>query len=206
MTTSLRERRRQLLQDEILQAATEIVKERGYSAMSMDDLAARVGVSKPTLYSHFATKEDLLVAAVMRTLDRVTALVQADTTPRTPLQQLLFVLRTVLQVQVDDGALSPRPWSPEVLQVLCSRQEVVERFQRVDDAVVGLVREGVAAGEIDPRLDPLVVARAFFAMINTLHAPFMIGLAAPNPVAIVDNLLMLFERGVRAGGRAEIGD
>jgi AcrR family transcriptional regulator len=198
MTTSLRERRRQLLQDEIIQAATELLKERGYSAMSMDELAARVGVSKPTLYSHFATKEDLLVAAVMRTLDRMAAVVEADTTMRTPLQQLLFVLRMVVQVQVDEGALSPRPWAPEVLQVLCSRQEVVARFQRVDDAVVGMVREGVAAGEIDARLDPLVVARAFFAMINTLHAPFMIGLAIPNPSAIIDTLVTLFERGVRA--------
>jgi AcrR family transcriptional regulator len=198
MTTSLRERRRQLLQDEILQAATELLQDRGYSAMSMDELAARVGVSKPTLYSHFATKEDLLVAAVMRAIDRVTEVVQADATPRTPLKQLSFILRTVVQLQVDQGALAPRPWAPEMLQILCSRQDVLDRFQNVDAAIVGLVQQGIALGEIDTRLDPVAVARAFFAMVNTLHAPFMIGLGTPDPAAVANTLATLFERGVRA--------
>ena len=53
MTVSLRERRRQLLYDEILTAVGELLGEKGYSAMSMDELAARVGISKPTLYSIF---------------------------------------------------------------------------------------------------------------------------------------------------------
>ena len=112
MASSLRERRRQLLYDEILIAAGELLREKGHSAMSMDELAARVGISKPTLYSLFPTKEDLLVETVIRNMDRVAAVIQADQTPRSPLQQLLFILRTVIELQMSKGALTPRPWSP----------------------------------------------------------------------------------------------
>ena len=66
MTNSLRQRRRQMLEAEILDATREILAERGYVAMSMDDLAAQVGISKPTLYSHFATKDEIIVATILR--------------------------------------------------------------------------------------------------------------------------------------------
>src|SRR5512138_107913 len=106
MTIRLRERRRQMLREEILLAAGALMHEKGYAAMSMDELASQVGISKPTLYSHFTTKEELVVAAVTFWFDRVSELVAADTTPRTPLQQLGFIIRTVVQIQVDRGALS----------------------------------------------------------------------------------------------------
>ena len=54
--------------------------------MSMDELAARVGISKPTLYSIFPTKEDLLVETIVHGMDRVAAVIQADQTQRSPLQ------------------------------------------------------------------------------------------------------------------------
>ena len=52
-------RRRQLLE-----LATQLFTERGYAAASMDELAARAGVSKPVIYSQFGSKEGLLVAAI----------------------------------------------------------------------------------------------------------------------------------------------
>jgi AcrR family transcriptional regulator len=56
MTVPLRERRRQLLRDEILQAAAALLNEKGYAAMSMDELAGRAGISKPTLYGYVREK------------------------------------------------------------------------------------------------------------------------------------------------------
>jgi AcrR family transcriptional regulator len=46
----------------ILQVTEEMLAQRGYYDMSMDEIAARVGISKVTLYRHFATKEDLVFA------------------------------------------------------------------------------------------------------------------------------------------------
>ena len=198
MTISLRERRRQLLYDEILTAVGEMLGEKGYSAMSMEELAARVGISKPTLYSIFPTKEDLLVETVVHGMDRVAAVIQADQTQRSPLQQLMFILRTVIQMQVSKGALTPRPWSPEVFQLVCMREEVVERMRANEAVLVDLVRQGITAGEINRVLDPVLILRAFFALLNTLHLPYLGSTGIPNAGTVADTLVTIFERGVRA--------
>jgi AcrR family transcriptional regulator len=197
MTVSLRERRRQLLYEEILIAVGQLLSEKGYSAISMDELAARVGISKPTLYSIFPTKEDLLVETIVHGMDRIAAVIQADQTPRSPLQQLIFILRTVIQMQVSKGALSPRPWSPEVFQLVCTREEVLERMRSNEAVLIDLIKQGISAGEINRLLDPILILRAFFALLNTLHLPYLGSMSIPESSAVVDTLVTIFERGVR---------
>lgn len=51
---------------QILDAAVEIFGERGYAEVSMDEIAERVGVTKPVLYTHFRSKEGLLLACIAR--------------------------------------------------------------------------------------------------------------------------------------------
>ena len=49
---------------QMMAVAEEVFSERGYVAASMDEIAERVGVSKPMLYEYFGSKEGLLVACV----------------------------------------------------------------------------------------------------------------------------------------------
>lgn len=49
---------------QMIAVAEEIFAERGYQASSMDEIAERVGVSKPMLYEYFGSKEGLLVACI----------------------------------------------------------------------------------------------------------------------------------------------
>lgn len=57
----------------ITEAATELFLERGYLGTSIDQIAGRAGVSKPTVYRFFADKEALLEDIVLGTLDRAGA-------------------------------------------------------------------------------------------------------------------------------------
>lgn len=58
------ERRKDARPQELLAAALDLFVERGYAAARLDDVAARAGVSKGTLYLYFANKEDLFKAVV----------------------------------------------------------------------------------------------------------------------------------------------
>src|SRR5688500_13927974 len=49
--------------DTLLQAAMRVVRQKGYAATSVDDLCAAAGVTKGAFFHHFASKEDLAVAA-----------------------------------------------------------------------------------------------------------------------------------------------
>jgi AcrR family transcriptional regulator len=56
---SVRDRRRQATKDEILEAAWALVREEGLAALSLRDLAARVGMRAPSLYSYFPSKHSI---------------------------------------------------------------------------------------------------------------------------------------------------
>lgn len=58
------ERRKDARPQELLAAALNLFVERGYAATRLDDVAARAGVSKGTLYLYFSNKEDLFKAVV----------------------------------------------------------------------------------------------------------------------------------------------
>lgn len=67
MTTSTGKRKRMpraQRERQMIDVAVEIFAENGFNATSMDEIAARVGVSKPMLYEYFHSKEGLLVAAI----------------------------------------------------------------------------------------------------------------------------------------------
>ena len=57
-------RRKDARPEEISAAALDLFVERGYAGTRLDDVAARAGVSKGTVYLYFASKEDLFKAVV----------------------------------------------------------------------------------------------------------------------------------------------
>src|SRR5262245_60807258 len=61
-----RNRRREETRERILLRAADFFYRRGITTVSMEDVAAHVGVTKPTLYAHFDSKEALVGAALNR--------------------------------------------------------------------------------------------------------------------------------------------
>src|SRR5579859_2418210 len=90
---SLKERQRQERANLILQVAEEVMLEKGYYDTSMDEIAARVGVAKGTVYLHFPSKEDLVVAIfeqdVQTFSQAIDATMESATTMRTKLEAFL---------------------------------------------------------------------------------------------------------------------
>src|SRR5579862_9671726 len=58
---SMKERQWQLRQDAILDAACELLRTKGFNAMTLEDVTEAIGISRPTLYQHFKSKEDILM-------------------------------------------------------------------------------------------------------------------------------------------------
>jgi AcrR family transcriptional regulator len=162
----------------------------------MDDLAAQVGISKPTLYSHFPTKDEIVVATALREMERFIALIESDVDGLSPLQHLMIVMRKFIRLHAEKDRMEPQSWTPELFQLLCSHEEAVSCMRRIDAAIIALIQSGMAAGEIDPQLDPPTVASAFFAIASSLrHAEFT---RAVEPHAAAGEMLMtIFERGIR---------
>lgn len=67
---SKRERRKEARPGELLDAALELFVEKGYAATKVDEVAARAGVSKGTLFLYFPSKEDLFKEVVRQNIGR----------------------------------------------------------------------------------------------------------------------------------------
>ena len=137
--------------DRILQAGVEAAAIHGIARLTVGDVAKRAGVSRPTLYKHFRSKEDLVAAAVAREADRmVEAVVVRDlpTDPRRALESgILAVLRVTREHPLLDRIIRTEPETllPLILEdggavSLRVRSTIeailVERFEPIDPVVL----------------------------------------------------------------------
>ena len=137
--------------DRILQAGVEAAAIHGIARLTVGDVAKRAGVSRPTLYKHFRSKEDMVAAAVAREADHmVEAVVVRDlpTDPRRALESgILAVLRVTREHPLLDRIIRTEPETllPLILEdggavSLRVRSTIeailVERFEPIDPVVL----------------------------------------------------------------------
>jgi AcrR family transcriptional regulator len=147
----------------ILTTAAELFGERGYGGVSLEDVADRLDVTKGSLYYYFASKDELVTAAI-ETLgtdwtDRLEALPVAGT----PTERLRALLREHIRIAVREYPaalrlfLVPDDWPEE-------QRARIKALRRRHDAVFrAVVEEGLRAGEftvvaVDPTLQAMHAA------------------------------------------------
>ena len=99
---SFREQVLRVREDAIVESVNRLLAEKGFDLMTVDEVAADVGIAKASLYKHFPSKEALAAAAMVRLLQRTLTVTeeQASRTDATALQRLEAVTRWALEVQV----------------------------------------------------------------------------------------------------------
>jgi AcrR family transcriptional regulator len=91
--------------EQTLAVAHELFAERGYAAVTMDELAAAVGVTKPLLYNYFGNKERLYVACMERAGDALFAMIaEAVRDAQTPSEALNAGVRAFFDFLDSDRA------------------------------------------------------------------------------------------------------
>lgn len=124
--------------DQILDRAAELFAHQGYTATSMNQVAAACGVSKPTLYHYFADKQALLLHIAAGHVARLEALVaEVQALPLPPGQAVHMLIRRFMQAyahaQHQHRVLTEDVrFLPEVQrqQVLDAQRRVVAGFAR----------------------------------------------------------------------------
>ena len=74
---TLAERKRQLVRDELAEAALRLLARQGFEETTVDDLAAAAGVSRRTFFRYFASKEDVVISSVVVVCEGIVAEVAA---------------------------------------------------------------------------------------------------------------------------------
>lgn len=94
--------RRARRRDEILTAAWEIAAEEGLGAVSLHEVARRVGMKQPSLYGYVSSKLDLYDAMFAQAYEQLLARLDAEQAVGSARQQLLRLSRSILDFVVEN--------------------------------------------------------------------------------------------------------
>ena len=201
---SLKEKQRQERENLILQAAEEVLLEKGYYETSMDEIAARVGIAKGTLYLHFARKEDLVFALLERELHTVLLMVEhANSMEGNAQEKLAFILNSLYQELFGKRAqlMYVLYNSTELKSVLLKyvlQEKQGDTLNRIVASVTALLEEGKATGMFDPTLPTAVMLNIFFSVLSPRAYKTLVLDKKMPPDELVRCVELIYFRGIAA--------
>ncbi|MEN9417926.1 MAG: hypothetical protein RI988_1546 [Pseudomonadota bacterium] len=152
-------------EDAIVASVNRLLAEKGFDLMTVDEVAADVGIAKASLYKHFASKEALAAAAMVRVLERGLEVIaqQAARAEASALERLREVARWTLQTQLD-GQMPTLPSQNSTLRAeLLGHKRYLELLMQVSDPLGEWIVQAQADGALDRSLPPELVLYTLFA-------------------------------------------
>lgn len=156
-------------QGTVLRRAIELFNTQGYDGTSMGDLARDLGLTKSAIYHHVPSKSHLLAQALDEALDGLTAVLEeaeGDTSGASAYQRLRQTVSRSVEVLVEH--------QPAVTLLLRVRgnseveQDALRRRREIDARLAALVQAAVDEGALRGDLQPQLVSRLLFGMVNSL--------------------------------------
>lgn len=196
--SAFRTRRRDplLKRDAVLRTAVELFLEVGYHRATLDEIARRLRITKPSLYTYFEGKDAVLYECYRRALMMVEAKVEGvEGTGESGLAQLRLHVHAYMSMMltefgrvlllVDDRELPAR-----------ARQKVLESKRSIDRRFRACIERGIADGSIRPcnaKLAAFAVAGAVNACGRWYHPD-----GEWSPEYLADELVETLMSGLRA--------
>jgi AcrR family transcriptional regulator len=162
---TLRARNAARLRAEILDAAAELFTTKGYAAVTVDELAATVGVATRTVYRHFPGKEDLALAPLRLPLAGIAERLETAEKHEEPVKLLARL--------VEETGMPAVPTESErrLRAVVLSDEGLRARYHaenmRLESALSGFLRRGDGLGESEARVRAGAVVGALCAAYRT---------------------------------------
>src|ERR1051325_3144536 len=152
------------LRAQLFRAALEICAEKGFHETTVDEIAARAGLSKGALYYHFPSKEDLFLSMLEEMVDEFAG-VLAQASERETASEALRHATELMLAQVEaspDAGLAMAEFYLLSLRRPEFRKRIKAHYDKLIDAGARVIRRGMDSGELDPSLDPVLAARMLF--------------------------------------------
>jgi AcrR family transcriptional regulator len=152
---------RKIKRDAVLRVAGQLFVERGFHATSLDDIARRLNVTKPTLYYYVKNKDEILFECVRAGLEMLhESMEKIRAAGGRPIDRLIAGIRSYVEIVTQDFGLcvirvGEDPLPPAGRQKLRRMKGLIDREFR------SVIKEAIADGslaESDPRLAAFAVA------------------------------------------------
>lgn len=162
-----------------MDVARQMLLDDGYHGLTIGRVARATEYSRGTIYLHFTCKEEMIVALVLRGMERRRAMIERAAKFRGPSRERMQAIGEALDIfarlypddtrmlHIGNAEAVKQKVSGESLQAL---HDCLERSVAIATAIV---HEAVAAGDLvlDPSIPPEVVTFGLYAITDAGHAP-----------------------------------
>ena len=160
---SFKQRMLAVREESIVHAVNRLLAEKGFDAMTVDEVAAQVGIAKASLYKHFPSKEHLAAAAMVRVMQRAQAYIAALPAQAAPLDNLRAVVRWVLQVKLAGDMPTLPSQNSSLRAALIDDRDYMDGLMEVSDRLGAWIEAAQADGSLNPDLPAIAILYTFFA-------------------------------------------
>ena len=153
----------QAREDAIVCAVNRLLAEKGFDLMTVDEVAAEVGIAKASLYKHFPSKEDLAAAAMVRVLGRALAFLATLPENGKPVEQLRALTRWMMQLQVAGEMPSLPSQNSSLRATLMNNRAYLDGLMQVSDQMGAWIEAAQKDGSLSSKVLPLVVMYTLYS-------------------------------------------
>jgi AcrR family transcriptional regulator len=195
---SFRETQFELREEAILDATNRLLGDKGYEAMSMDDIATEVGIAKGSLYKHFESKEALAGAVMVRLLEQTRAALAAIPSDRPAIERLEALLRWTLSQRLSGSVPHLPSTSPALQTSLMSNRDYMDSLMTLSDEIGEMIQRARAEGSIRAPLRDEFVLYTLYARTCDPTLDFLKAGGAMSDAEIVEQMVSACFRGLAA--------
>ena len=155
----------QVREDAIVAAVNRQLAEKGFDLMTVEAVAAEVGIGKASLYKHFTSKEDLAAAAMAFVLEGAlshAAQLAADAA-LDDFARLEAVARWAVERQLRGEMPALPAQNPTVREAMLRHPVYMDRLVRLGDQLGGWIESARASGRLDTTLPAEFTLYTLFA-------------------------------------------
>lgn len=147
----------------IIQTVNHLLASKGYEAMTVDEVAADVGIAKASLYKHFSSKEDLAAAAMVSVMRRAMAFLDSLPPDADPMDNLRAVVAWTMGLKLA-GEMPSLPSQNSILRAaLIGNKDYMDGLIEVSDMLGGWIEAAQAQGSLNPKLPAIAVLYTLYA-------------------------------------------
>ena len=199
---SFKEQMHQAREDAILRSTCELLGEKAFDTMTMDDVANAVGIAKASLYKHFCSKEELCSAAMVQVLAGVKAYLAELPAEMPPVDKLQALVRWSLQrLLAQEIPEWPGSHSP-LRTMLREHHDCLIEWLPVSQCLEQWIAQAQQQGALDAALPPRVVLHILYARACDPAAGFLQDAGLYDNAEIVELVLRTIFDGLAARASA----
>lgn len=150
-------------EDAIVHAVNRLLAEKGFDAMTVDEVAARVGIAKASLYKHFPSKEDLAAAAMVRVMRRAQEFFGSLSQLAPPLQNLRAAVRWTMAVKLSGDMPSLPSQNSSLRATLVANIDYMDGLMEVSDRLGAWIEAAQDDGSLSRDIPAIAVLYTLYA-------------------------------------------